>query len=84
MRRKPPITVVKDAANPEPIELLAKSIVEVSKAFEWLNNGPLTRRAIVLLLHDRIGAQHINKSQIELVLDNLPRLRAWYVKEPKK
>jgi hypothetical protein len=78
---KPTITVTKDAANPEPIELLAKSIVLVAEGFEQLNRSTLNRRALVVLLHDGIGAGKITKAQINLVLDNLPRLKAWYIRK---
>lgn len=78
---KDQIKVVKDAANPEPLELLAKSVVEVAEGFEQLNRSPLNRRAIVVLLQDGIGVGKISKSQINLVLDNLPRLKAWYTRK---
>lgn len=78
---KPTITVIKDAANPEPLELLARSVVEVAEGFEQLNRSSLNRRAIVVLLQDGIGAGKISRSQINLVLDNLPRLKAWYVRK---
>lgn len=74
------IHVTKSTDNPESTELLAKSIVQVSDASYKLLNSGLTKRAIVVLLQDGIGATKINKSQIELVLENLPRLKSWYVK----
>lgn len=78
---KPNITVVKDAANPEPLELMAKSVIQVAEGFEQLNRSSLNRRAIVVLLHDGIGQGKITKTQINLVLDNLPRLKAWYIRK---
>jgi hypothetical protein len=75
---------VKDAANPETVEVLANSIIEISDAFRKLKDGPLTQRAIVTLLQDGIGVSKITRHQIELVLDNLPRLRGWYVQKPKQ
>ena len=83
---KPAIKMVKDADNPEPIELLAKSVIQVSDGFKAvLNASPrLNERALVVLLQDLIGAGNITKTQIKLVLDNLPRLKAWYVKDDKK
>lgn len=77
---KPTIKVKKDEINPEPVELLAKSIVQVAEASQKLLNAGLTVRAISVLLQDGIGATKITKSQIRLVLDNLPRLKAWYTK----
>lgn len=79
--KKEPIRIVKDKEEPETTELLAKSVVQVAEASQKLLNSGLTKRAIVVLLQDGIGVSKINKHQIELVLDNLPRLKAWYVKE---
>lgn len=74
------ITIKKDESNPESTELLAKSIIQVADASLKLLNSGLSKRAIVVLLQDGIGVTKINKKQIELVLENLPRLKAWYVK----
>lgn len=81
---KPTIKVVKDEINPEPVELLAKSIVQVADGFQKLLDSSLNQRALIVLLHDGIGQGHITKAQIKLVLDNLPRLKAWYVKPGTK
>jgi hypothetical protein len=78
---KPQIKIIKDENNPEPVELLAKSIIEVAEGFEKLKKSKLTQRAIIVLLQDGIGPSKINKQQIALVLDNLPRLKAWYIKD---
>jgi hypothetical protein len=75
------IRVVKNEENPESIELLAQSIISVSEGFEKLQKSQLTQRAIVVLLQDGIGQGKITKEQIRLVLDNLPRLKAWYIKK---
>jgi len=74
------IKIVKDEFNPESTELLAKSIIQVSEASKSLLGSGLNQRALIVLLLDMIGAGKITKSQIKLVLDNLPRLRAWYIK----
>lgn len=83
MKRKPTIKIVKDELNPEPVELLAKSIIQVSDGFQRFLDTSLNQRALIILLHDGIGASHITRKQIKLVLDNLPRLKAWYVKPSK-
>jgi hypothetical protein len=77
---KKPIKIVKDVENPENVELLAKSIIKVAEAFETLLNTPLRQRAIEVLLHDVIGASKISRTQIRLVLENLPRLKGCYIK----
>ena len=74
------IKIVKTEGAEESIELLAKSVIQVAEGFEAMKNISLTTRAIVVLLHDFIGVGHISKQQIKLVLEALPRLKAWYVK----
>lgn len=78
--KKERIRIKKSEENPESTELLASSIIKVSNAADKLLKGGITRRAIAILLQDGIGATKITKSQIHLVLDNLPRLKAWYCK----
>lgn len=75
------IKVIKNSDNPETIELLAESIIQVSEGFKKVLNSNLEQRAIIVLLQDYIGTSKITKHQIRLVLDNLPRLRSWYVKK---
>jgi hypothetical protein len=59
---------------------LAANIIKVAEGFEKLLTSPLNDRAIIVLLHDAIGAGNISKNQIRLVLDNLRKLKAWYIK----
>lgn len=75
------IKIKKNEENPESVELLAQSIIQVAEGFEKVLNSPLTQRALIVLLQDGIGQGKITKSQIKLVLDALPRLKAWYVKK---
>lgn len=70
--------------NPEPVELIADSIIKVSEAFDKINKLPLSRRAIVLLLQDAIGSTKISKKEIELVLDYAPKLKDYYIKSTSK
>lgn len=74
------IKIKKDEETPESVELLAKSIIQVAEGFEQVKNSPLSRRALIVLLQDGIGVSKITKSQIALVLEALPRLKAWYIK----
>ena len=78
------IKIKKDDIAPESAEVLAKSIIQISDAGKQLIEGGLTKRALIVLLQDIIGESHISKSQIGLVLDNLPRLKGWYCREPVK
>ena len=75
------IKIKKDEENPESVELLAKSIVQVADASEKLLNAGLNQRGLIVLLQDIIGASYITKAQIGLVLNSLPKLKAWYVKK---
>lgn len=78
--KKQNIKIKKDEQNPESVELLAKSIIQVSDGFEKFLNSELNEKALILLLHGIIGTANISKSQIKLVLDSLPRLKAWYIR----
>lgn len=78
---KKTIKIKKTEEAPESVELLAQSIVQVSEGFQKILSSSLTQRALIVLLHDGIGASHISKGQIKLVLDNMPRLKAWYIKK---
>ncbi len=78
------VRIKKDELKPESVELLAKSVVQVAEASKKLLNSGLNQDGIITLLHPIIGATKINKKQIKLVLDNLPRLKSWYVREPRK
>lgn len=75
------IKIVKSEEAPESTELLAQSIIQVSDGFQKIMNGSLGQRALIVLLHDGIGGSKISKGQIKLVLDNMPRLKAWYIKK---
>jgi len=72
---------VKKSEPPETVELLASSIVQVASGFEKFLSSKLTERALIVLLQDGIGAANITKSQIKLVLEAMPRLKAWYLKK---
>lgn len=75
------VKIKKDSENPESVELLAKSVIQVAEGFEKLKDVKLTNRAIAVLLQDGIGSTKITKKQIYLVLDALPQLKAWYIKK---
>lgn len=74
------VKIRKTEGAEESTELLASSIVKVSEGFEKILSTPLKERGLVVLLHDAIGTAKISKQQIRLVLDALPRLKAWYIK----
>lgn len=80
MVKKQKVVVKLNEENPEPVELIAKSIVSVSEGMQKINNAGLTRRALIVLLQDAIGAGNISRNQIELVLDHLGTLKQRYCK----
>lgn len=75
------VRIKKSDENPESAELLAQSIIQVAEGFEKILATPLSKRGLVVLLHDGIGVSKITKGQIELVIDALPRLKGWYIKK---
>ncbi len=74
------VKVKKNLENPETPEVLADSIIKIAKAFESLLTGPLTQDAIIALLRDMPGMQGIGKGEVKLVLNNLKKLRSYYVR----
>lgn len=76
--KKTKVTVIqKDAENPVPVEIIADSIVAISKAMETINKTRLTRRAIVTLI---AYESKISRRDIEIVLNNLDRLEETWLK----
>lgn len=51
------------------LEEIALAITQISGVFKKMNQGPLKRRALVILLRDTIGADNITIKQINAVLD---------------
>ena len=77
------IHITKTEGAEESVELLAKRIVQVAEGFERVSRSTLRERALIVLLQDCIGQARISKGQIKLVLTELPRLKGWYIKNPK-
>lgn len=77
------IRIKKNEEAPESAELLAASVIQVADGFNKILNSPLKQRAIEVLLQDCIGQTKIGRTQIRLVLEALPRLKAWYIKPQK-
>lgn len=71
------IKVTTDEDSPIDVEIVAEAIELIAKKFSEIEKGRLSRRAVIVLLHDLIGPQHINKKQIELVLEYGPLLRRY-------
>lgn len=75
------VKVIKNEENPETPEVLAASIVSISKAFEKLTSQGLTQNAIVVLLKGMRGMNEVSVPSIRLVLENLPKLASYYVRK---
>jgi len=70
------ITVKTNEENPEPLEVIAKSIIDISDAFKKLGQTRLKRRVILLLIKDHTG---VSFSEIEKVLDAATKLKDIYL-----
>ncbi len=71
------ITVKVNEQNPEPLELIAKSIIELSDAFQKINSSSLKRRTIVLLLQDETK---LPQKDINAILDAATKLKDTFLK----
>lgn len=76
--REQQVVIKKNDKNPEPMEVIAEAIIEVSRGFKKLSNSKLQQRVIVLLIKDITG-QSI--SDIEKVLYAATRLENKYIKQ---
>lgn len=79
---KQTITVKSNEENPEPIEIIAQAVIDVSDAFKKIENSRLSRRAIVLLIKDRCNG--IGITEIETILNVVPKLKDYYIKQLPK
>lgn len=75
------ITVKVSENEPEELQLIAKSIIELSEAFKKIEKSTLKRKTIVLLLQD---LTKLPQRDINLVLDVAPKLAQFYLKEIPK
>jgi len=74
------VRVIKNEQNPETPEVLASSIIKIATAFEKLMTSQLKQDALVALLQDMRGMNGVGKKEINLVLDNLKRLKSYYIR----
>lgn len=75
--RNKTITVKLDEENPEPVEILAKSIMDLSDGYNKVMSGHLKRHALVVLLKDATG---LSQRDIVKVLDAISSLKTMYTK----
>lgn len=67
------ITVKTDEKNPEPLEVLAQSIIDVANAFDKINNGRLSQHAIIVLIKDSTGLSQRDIKSVLIACANLKR-----------
>lgn len=75
--KEQPVTIKKDEQNPEPMELIAASIIEIAAAVRKLQNGKLKPRVVHLLIKDMTS---IPLGTIEKVLNAAQSLEKTYLK----
>lgn len=78
---KQTITVKTNEENPEPLEIIAESIIEISQAVKKINQSRVDRKVVLLLIKHQTG---ISFSQIEKVLDAAANLEKHYIKQVAK
>lgn len=78
---KQKVTIKKDDINPEPFEVIASSIIELSDAWIKAKNTRLEHRAILLLMKDITG---LPMGDIDKVLNAIPLLKTTFIKKTPK
>lgn len=76
-KEKKPVTIKQDEVYPEPMEVIAASIIEISAAVKKLNSSRVKARVIYLLIKD---ATNIPLGTIEAVLNAAQSLEKTYLK----
>jgi hypothetical protein len=74
------ISVTQNNENPIATEILAESIVEISKAMKQIKSSRLNERALLVLLKD---ATALNFNEIKRVLDSLETLEDMFLKKKR-
>ena len=75
------VIVKRDEKNPQSMELIADSIIEISKGFRRLSESRLKQRVIVLLIKDLTG---VSMGDIEKVLNAAQQLEKQFIKPISK
>ena len=80
------VKIIRNEFDPETPEVLAASIIKIANALERLmSTKELTDKAIVVLLKGMPGMTEVSNSAIWLVIDNIRKLKSYYVrKQPTK
>lgn len=84
------VNVVQDAKAPVPIEVMAESVRAISQGVKKLLAGPLSDKAIVLLIQNaapsvgRYPTRKIGTVEVRAVLEGIESLERVYLKPKKK
>lgn len=71
------LTVKRTEHEPESMELVAQSIIDIDSAFKTLLGGPLKEATIVLLIAQ---ASKLSQRDVRKVLDAARKIRQTYLK----
>lgn len=75
------VRVIKNEVEPESPAVLASSIIKIADGVEKLMTTELRQDALVALLRDMPGMQGIGKREVHLILNNLKKLKSYYVRK---
>lgn len=76
---KQAVTITRDEAQPEDMQLVAKAILDVADGFSKMNRV-LTSRALELLLHDMTK---VGIPSIRAILHAAPKMADTYLRKPR-
>lgn len=80
-----PLVVKQIEEAPVAVEILAESIVTISKGVKKLLAGPLAHDALVLLIQEAAGGRgKIAQGDIALVLRSISELEERFIRKPKR
>lgn len=75
--KEQPVVVKQNEENPEPMEIIASSIIQISEAVKKMNSSRLQPKAIYLLIKADTG---LPMSTIQKVLTSAALLESTYIK----
>lgn len=79
------VKIVKNQFDPETPEVLAASVIKIASALEILmGTKELTDKAIVVLIKGMPGMAEVSTGAIQLVIENIKKLKSYYVRKSTK
>lgn len=78
------VVISQDDKEPVEVQIIAKAILSMSEGISKLTNGPLTNRALVLLIAHASprysNGQAVSVTEVRAVLDGISNLKKVYLK----